>query len=136
MICLFCNFKSKQNNSLSSPQEYVIQHLGRWKRVNLLRQTSSQAVELGYKGDIVKYARNQRFNTKSQREAYQKNINEVFKKQINYILNGNEIDLDEDKSDDDDDNNPYLKKNDEEENKYYNFMEDDDWKNKKTQCLL
>ena len=51
MICLFCNFKSKQNNSLSSPQEYVIQHLGRWKRVNLLRQTSSQAVELGYKGD-------------------------------------------------------------------------------------
>ena len=90
--------------------EDVIQHLGRWKRVNLLRQTSSQAVELGYKGDIVKYDRNQRFNTKNQREAYQKNINEVFKKQINYILNGNEIDLNEDKSDDDDNNNPYLKK--------------------------
>ncbi len=64
---------------------------------------------------------NQRFNTKSQREAYQKNINEVFKKQIKYILNGNEIDLDEDKSDQDDDNNPYLKKNDKEENKYSNL---------------
>ena len=107
MFCLFCNFKSKQNNSLSSPQEYIIQHLGRWKRINLLRQTSSQVVELGYKDDIVKYARNQRFNTKSQREAYEKILMNYL--QINYILNGNEIDLDEDKSNDDDDNNPYLK---------------------------
>ena len=108
--------------------EDLIQNLGRWKRVNLLRQTSSQAVELGYKGDIVKYARNQRFNTKSQREAYQKNINEVFKKQINYILNGNDIDLDEDKSDGEYEN-PMIEKEDGEEREYYNFV--DDCKSKK-----
>ena len=48
--------------------------MGRWKRVSLLRSTSSHAVKLGYEGDIVKYARNQRYNTKTQREAYQRNI--------------------------------------------------------------
>ena len=41
--------------------------MGRWKRVSLLRSTSSHAVKLGYEGDIVKYARNQRYNTKTQR---------------------------------------------------------------------
>ena len=79
-------------------EEDVIQHLGRWKRVSLLRATSSHAVKLGYEGDIVKYARNQRYNTKTQREAYQRNINEVFKKQINYILNSDSIPLDENES--------------------------------------
>ena len=80
-------------------EEDAIQKMGRWKRVSLLRSTSSHAVKLGYEGDIVKYARNQRYNTKTQREAYQRNINEVFKKQINYILNADSIPLDENESD-------------------------------------
>ena len=83
-------------------EEEAIQKMGRWKRVSLLRSTSSHAVKLGYEGDIVKYARNQRYNTKTQREAYQRNINEVFKKQINYILNSDKnIPLDENDSEED-----------------------------------
>jgi hypothetical protein len=80
-------------------EEEYIKNLSRWERVDLLRYHSSKAYELGYEGEITKYARNQRFNTKTQREEYQRNINEVFKKQINYIIN-NDIPLNEDSSDD------------------------------------
>ena len=51
--------------------EEEVRKFGRWKGVSLLRDTSSHAVKLGYNGDIVKYARNQRYNTQTQREAYQ-----------------------------------------------------------------
>ena len=51
----------------------------------MLRYKSSKAAELGYEGDITKYARGARMSSKVQRDAYQKNINDVFKKQIQYI---------------------------------------------------
>jgi hypothetical protein len=70
-------------------EEEYINKLSRWERVSLLRYKSSEASKLGYEGDITKYARGTRMNTKLQRDAYQKNINEVFKKQINYITNEN-----------------------------------------------
>ena len=84
--------------------EDEIKKMTRWGRVNKLRKMSSQAVELGYKGDITKYSRNQRFNTKTQREAYQRNINEVFKQQIYYII-GNDKRSKEDKNKNDGINN-------------------------------
>ena len=80
-------------------EEEAIQKMERTERVSLLRSTSSHAVKLGYEGDSVKYARIQRYNTQMEREAYQRNINEVFKKQINYILNADSIPLDENDSD-------------------------------------
>ena len=117
-------------------EEEAIQKMGRWKRVSLLRSTSSHAVKLGYEGDIVKYARNQRYNTKTQREAYQRNINEVFKKQINYILNSDKnIPLDE--NDSDTDNNEEEIINDvsqsNQEGMKYNF--DDELDNKKRNSM-
>ena len=117
-------------------EEEAIQKMGRWKRVSLLRSTSSHAVKLGYEGDIVKYARNQRYNTKTQREAYQRNINEVFKKQINYILNSDKnIPLDE--NDSDTDNNEEEIMNDvsqsNQEGMKYNF--DDELDNKKRNSM-
>jgi transcription initiation factor TFIID subunit 1 len=87
--------------------EDEIKKMTRWGRVNKLRKMSSQAVELGYKGDITKYSRNQRFNTKTQREAYQRNINEVFKQQIYYII-GNDKRSKEDKNKNDGINNNNL----------------------------
>ena len=117
-------------------EEDAIQKMGRWKRVSLLRSTSSHAVKLGYEGDIVKYARNQRYNTKTQREAYQRNINEVFKKQINYILNSDKnIPLDE--NDSDTENNDEEIMNDvsqsNQEGMKYNF--DDELDNKKRNSM-
>ena len=117
-------------------EEEAIQKMGRWKRVSLLRSTSSHAVKLGYEGDIVKYARNERYNTKTQREAYQRNINEVFKKQINYILNSDKnIPLDE--NDSDTDNNEEEIMNDvsqsNQEGMKYNF--DDELDNKKRNSM-
>ena len=69
--------------------EELINKYSRWERVSMLRWKSSKAAELGYEGDITKYARGMRMNSKLQKDAYQKNINEVFKKQINYITNDN-----------------------------------------------
>ena len=106
--------------------EEGIRTIGRWKGVSLLRDTSSHAVKLGYNGDIVKYARNQRYNTQTQREAYQKNINEVFKKQINYILNAEKIPLIENEEEEIKEKN--INENDNEEMKY-NFEEDNKKKN-------
>ena len=117
--------------------EEEIQKMGRWKRVSLLRSTSSHAVKLGYEGDIVKYARNQRYNTKSQREAYQKNINEVFKKQIDYILNGDKIPLDENESDSE--NNDEDMGNDSQNNQEemrYNFDEEIDNKKRNSMAFM
>ena len=117
--------------------EEEIQKMGRWKRVSLLRSTSSHAVKLGYEGDIVKYARNQRYNTKSQREAYQKNINEVFKKQIDYILNGDKIPLDENESDSE--NNEEDIGNDSQNNQEemrYNFDEEIDNKKRNSMAFM
>ena len=117
--------------------EEEIQKMGRWKRVSLLRSTSSHAVKLGYEGDIVKYARNQRYNTKSQREAYQKNINEVFKKQIDYILNGDKIPLDENESDSEnnDEDIGNESQNNQEEMRY-NFDEEIDNKKRNSMAFM
>ena len=119
-------------------EEEAIQKMGRWKRVSLLRSTSSHAVKLGYEGDIVKYARNQRYNTKTQREAYQRNINEVFKKQIDYILKADSIPLIE--SDNELDNvSEEIKKdiyqNDQEEMRY-NFDDDIDSKKRNPMAFM
>ena len=118
-------------------EEEAIQKMGRWKRVSLLRSTSSHAVKLGYEGDIVKYARNQRYNTKTQREAYQRNINEVFKKQINYILNSDKnIPLDENDSDTDNNNEEEIMNDVSQSNQEgmkYNF--DDELDNKKRNSM-
>ena len=117
--------------------EEEIQKMGRWKRVSLLRSTSSHAVKLGYEGDIVKYARNQRYNTKSQREAYQKNINEVFKKQIDYIVNGDKIPLDENESDSEnnDEDMGNESQNNQEEMRY-NFDEEIDNKKRNSMAFM
>lgn len=71
---------------LGEDEEYV-KKLTRWERVSLLRFKSSKAAELGYEGDITKYARGDRIGTSVQKETYQNNINEVFKTFIDYISN-------------------------------------------------
>ena len=111
--------------------EEEVKKFGRWKGVSLLRDTSSHAVKLGYNGDIVKYARNQRYNTQTQREAYQRNINEVFKKQINYILNADKIPLVEN----DEEETKERNDNDNEEMKY-NFEEDYDSKKRNSMAFM
>ena len=111
--------------------EEEVKKFGRWKGVSLLRDTSSHAVKLGYNGDIVKYARNQRYNTQTQREAYQRNINEVFKKQINYILNSDKIPLVEN----DEEETKERNDNDNEEMKY-NFEEDYDSKKRNSMAFM
>ncbi len=83
---------------LGEDEDYI-NKLSRWERVSLLRYKSSKAAELGYEGDITKYARGMRMNSKVQRDAYQKNINEVFKKQILYITTKEPQDF-EDESED------------------------------------
>ena len=113
--------------------EEEVRKFGRWKGVSLLRDTSSHAVKLGYNGDIVKYARNQRYNTQTQREAYQRNINEVFKKQINYILNADKIPLVE--AEDDEMKEKNGNENDKEEMKY-NFEEENDYKKKNSMAFM
>lgn len=70
---------------LGIDEEYI-NKLSRWERVSVLRYKSSKAVELGYEGDITKYARGNRIGTSAQRETYQQNINEVFKKFIDYLF--------------------------------------------------
>ena len=117
-------------------EEEAIQKMGRWKRVSLLRSTSSHAVKLGYEGDIVKYARNQRYNTKSQREAYQRNINEVFKKQIDYILNADSIPLDEKESDSDKNDEDKNGEENNHEEMRYNCDEDMDNKKKNSMAFM
>ena len=106
--------------------EEQVRKFGRWKGVSLLRDTSSHAVKLGYNGDIVKYARNQRYNTQTQREAYQRNINEVFKKQINYILNADKIPLVE--KDEKEVKEKYENNDSENEEMKYHFEEENDKK--------
>lgn len=107
-------------------EEEYINKLSRWERVALLRYKSSEASKLGYEGDITKYARGQRMNSKLQRDAYQKNINDVFKKQINYITNEDIANVDSDESDNDDINNlpviSYKTEVKEEEPHNSNFM--------------
>ena len=113
--------------------EEEVRKFGRWKGVSLLRDTSSHAVKLGYNGDIVKYARNQRYNTQTQREAYQRNINEVFKKQINYILNADKIPLVE--NDDVETKEKIGNDNDQEEMKY-NFDDENEYKKRNPMAFM
>ena len=113
--------------------EEEVRKFGRWKGVSLLRDTSSHAVKLGYIGDIIKYARNQRYNTQTQREAYQRNINEVFKKQINYILNAEKIPLVE--NDEEETKEKNVNENDNEE-MMYNFEEENDYKKKNSMAFM
>ena len=114
--------------------EEEVRKFGRWKGVSLLRDTSSHAVKLGYLGDIVKYARNQRYNTQTQREAYQRNINEVFKKQINYILNAEKIPLIE--NDEEEVKEKNIHENDDNEEMKYNFDEENDYKKKNSMAFM
>lgn len=65
--------------------EEHINKLSRWERVFLLRYKSNKAAELGYEGDLTKYARGDRIGTNAQKETYQNNINDVFKVFIDYI---------------------------------------------------
>lgn len=119
---------------LGIPEERI-KKLSRWARVDLLRIESSRAYELGYEGEITKYARNQRFNTKTQREEYQKNINAVFKKQIDYIINNPSLDqsdvsIDEEKEKE---MNQYADYSQMNSSEYY-FNDDD--KNKKSMAFM
>mmetsp|Transcript_2121 Transcript_2121/g.2007 ORF Transcript_2121/g.2007 Transcript_2121/m.2007 type:complete len:85 (+) Transcript_2121:367-621(+) len=57
--------------------------------VAILREHSCQAVQLGKEGDMKKFARGVRFTSKKQREMYQKQVNDIFKKQINYLSSEN-----------------------------------------------
>ena len=91
-------------------------------------------MKLGYLGDIVKYARNQRYNTQTQREAYQRNINEVFKKQINYILNAEKIPLIE--NDEEEVKEKNIHENDDNEEMKYNFDEENDYKKKNSMAFM
>jgi hypothetical protein len=128
-----------------------INKLSRWGRVAALRYKSSKAAELGYEGDITKYARGSRMSSKVQREAYQKQINEVFKKQIQYIVN-DQLDLSDDESSDDEEilgseftiNNRNLQDNlstslekqtDTERRKSMNFMRNEIYPNAKKRRL-
>ena len=113
--------------------EEKVKKIGRWTGVSLLRDTSSHAVKLGYNGDITKYARNQRYNTQTQREAYQRNINEVFKKQINYILNADKIPLVEN---DEGENMEKSEDDNENEEMKYNFDEENDNKKRNSMAFM
>ena len=61
-------------------------------------------------------------NSKLQRDAYQKNINEVFKKQINYISNEGPIMNDSDDSDEEFNQSNNIKPEFIEEESNKNFM--------------
>ena len=117
-------------------EEDEVRSVGRWKGVSLLRSTSSHAVNLGYKGDIVKYARNQRYNTQTQREAYQKNINKVFKKQINYILNAENIPLVENDGEEIKERNDNEGSENKSEEMKYNFDEEIDNKKRNSMAFM
>jgi hypothetical protein len=101
---------------LGEDEDYISK-LSRWERVSLLRYKSSKAAELGYEGDITKYARGMRMNSKVQRDAYQKNINEVFKKQIQYITGGEGMisNYTDDSSDEEEEKNIYADTNPQED---------------------
>lgn len=62
-----------------------IEAFTRWQMVALLRDRSSQAVTQGLDGEMKKFARGVRFTSKKQREMYQKQVNDIFKKQISYL---------------------------------------------------
>lgn len=52
----------------------------RWEMVALLRDKSSMDVQRGIEGETQKFARGVRFTSKKQREVYQKQVNELFRK--------------------------------------------------------
>jgi len=68
-------------------EDEYINKMSRWERVSMLRFKSNEVVKIGYEGDLTKYSRGTRMSAKLQRDAYQKSINETFKKQINFITN-------------------------------------------------
>ena len=57
--------------------------------VSILRQHSCNAVQQGQEGDMRKFARGVRFTSKKQREMYQRQVNEKFKKQMMYLSQEN-----------------------------------------------
>jgi len=63
----------------------AIKDFSRWQMVALLRDKSSLAVTQGIEGENKKFARGVRFTSKKQREMYQKQVNDIFKKQIHYL---------------------------------------------------
>ena len=62
-----------------------IETFSRWEMVALLRDKSSIAVSQGQEGDMKKFARGVRFTSKKQREMYQKQVNDIFKKQMAFL---------------------------------------------------
>lgn len=66
-------------------KEESIAAFTRWEMVALLRDKSSQAVSQGMEGEMKKFARGVRFTSKKQREMYQKQVNDIFKKQMSYL---------------------------------------------------
>lgn len=89
----------------------------------------------GYEGDITKYARGTRMNSKIQRDTYQKNINEVFKKQIHYLTNENPDNYISDSESSDYENlfethsNNYIDLEEEDPKKGLNFMKNEIYSN-------
>ena len=59
-----------------------ISKLARWECVDLLRYKSSEAASLGFEGAFLKFARGVRVTTKTQKELYQKQVNQLFQKQV------------------------------------------------------
>jgi transcription initiation factor TFIID subunit 1 len=66
-------------------RESALENCTRWEMVQYLRDISSQAVQEGDEGDMKKYARGVRFTSKIQKERYQENVNQQFKKQIQML---------------------------------------------------
>lgn len=63
-----------------------VSKLSRWQGVKILRDLSSRASTLGVAGNFKKFARGSRMTSKMQRENYQKQINDIFDKQVCLIL--------------------------------------------------
>lgn len=64
-----------------------ISTMSRWKGVKALRERSSKAASLGIISNFTKFARGVRVTSKLQKESYQKQINEIFDRQVSPSLN-------------------------------------------------
>lgn len=59
-----------------------VDKLQRWEGVKILRDKSSKAAALGVAGQFKKFARGNRQTSKMQKENYQKDVNDIFCKQV------------------------------------------------------
>lgn len=67
---------------LGVDQSIDLTNMSRWKGVKALRERSSKAASLGIISNYTKFARGVRVTSKMQKESYQKQINEIFEKQV------------------------------------------------------